>query len=91
MVKVYFPPTAPLGPLIDVRDAGDTTPLLLADKTMQYSARLDAGWDGDTGEISTGAKLTSRLAAPETDDPAARHVIVEDHQEQMEAIEASYS
>ncbi|MEW9573289.1 hypothetical protein ABQJ54_16150 [Rhodanobacter sp. Si-c] len=62
-----------------------------ADKTMQYSIKLDAGWDDDTGELTTGAKLSSQLAAPETEDPLTRQVMAEDHQQQLETVQASYS
>jgi hypothetical protein len=62
-----------------------------ADKTMQYSIKLDAGWSDDSGELTVGAKLASQLAAPELDDPLARMGMLEDDQQQMEAIGASYS
>lgn len=62
-----------------------------ADKTMRYSVKLDEGWDDDGEEYSEGARLASVLAAPESEDPLTRHVMVEDHQEQIEAVAASYS
>lgn len=62
-----------------------------ADKILRYSVKLDAGWDDDSEEMPVGAKLASRLAASETEDPLAQHVIVEDQQEQIEAVQASYS
>jgi hypothetical protein len=62
-----------------------------ADKTIRYSVKLDAGWNDDSEEMPVGAKLTSRLAAPETEDPLAQHVVAEDQQEQLEAVQASYS
>ena len=62
-----------------------------ADKILRYSVKLDAGWDDDSEEMPVGAKLASRLAASETEDPLAQHVIVEDQQDQIEAVQVSYS
>ena len=62
-----------------------------ADKTMRHSVKLDEGWDDGGEERSEGSKLAAALTAPETEDPLARQVMIEDHQSQTEAIKASYS
>jgi len=62
-----------------------------ADKTMRNSVKLDQGWNSDDEVLGEGAKLASALAAPETEDPLARQVVAEDHQQQLDTVQTSYS
>jgi len=62
-----------------------------ADKTMRHSVKLDEGWDDDGEDWSGGARLAHALTAPAAYDPLNHQVMVEDDQQQLSAVEASYT
>ena len=62
-----------------------------ADKTMRHSVKLDEGWDDDGDDWSRGTRLANALTAPATYAPLNHQVMVEDDQQQMSAVEASYT